>query len=584
MAGMGLAAGTLPGCARRALKTAAAARAARPNVLIMLTDDQGYGDMSCHGNPYLKTPHMDRLHAESVRLTDFHAAPMCTPTRAQLMTGVDCLRNGAMATCLGRSTVREELPMAPEIFAAGGYRTGLFGKWHLGYNWPHRPMDRGFHEATYFLGFGLTGMGHHWNTDYFDPHCYHNGELTQARGYCNDVWFDDAMAWMQQCHEDQQPFFCYLPTNLPHFPEWVDTRYAEQYADSGVADFYGMIANIDDNLGRMDAFLARTGLRDNTIVVFMSDNGGVHPQVYNAGMTGGKCTRTEGGHRVPCFMRWPGGSLRAPAAVATPAQVQDILPTLIELCGLDAPADAAFDGRSLAPLLRGEAIPDRMFVVQYYQNSIAQWDAAVVWNQWRLLYGTQLFDVRADLAQQHDVAAAHPEIVARMRAHYEQWWAGVAPRIDEFVCNHIGAPQQPEAMLCSSDWQDVRADGQASARQPKPQFVRGGPWHVQVEHSGRYRVELRRWPREANAALSAGLPPFVPRFGKPEPEGVALPIAQAYLEAAGKRYHLPTQPADKAVVFTCDLEAGRTTLQAWFADAQGADLCGAFYAYVSRVI
>ena len=556
----------------------------RPNVIIVLTDDQGYGDLSCHGNPYVKTPHLDKLHDESIRFTDFHVAPMCAPTRGQLLTGVDCLRNACMATCLGRSAVREEYPMMGEFFEASGYGTGLFGKWHVGYNWPNRPMDRGFQESVYFEGFGLTGMGHHWNSDYYDPYYYHNGELKQAKGYCDDFWFDEAMKWMRDKSQMNSPFFCYLATNLPHFPEWIDSIQSVPYESSGAADFYAMISNVDKNMGRLDQFLKDNGLFENTILIYLTDNGTVHKEVFNAGMTGGKCTRTEGGHRVPCFVRWPGGKLADPHDIETPAQVQDILPTLIDICGLKKPANAQFDGISLSPLLHGKTIPDRIFAIQYYQNSIEKYDAAIVWNQWRLLplNGDKLYDIRTDLAQKTNIASQHPEVVEKMKSFYEGWWQEVEPLIDDFVPTPVGSPHQEEVKLCSSSWQNVRADSNGSARRPGKAHIKGGPWILRVEESGNYTIEFCRWPREANTALSEGLPPFVPRFGKPEPEGVALPIEKIHIVTGGRDTCITVTGSERSVICKLPFKQGRTTLQAWFSDKNDKPLCGAFYAYMRK--
>lgn len=303
-------------------------------------------------------------------------------------------------------------------------------------------MDRGFEEAVFHQGYGLTGMGHHWNSDYYDPYYYDKEELKRAKGwYCEDFWFSEAMNWMKQCNDKKEPFFCYLPTNLPHFPFWIDTTYSNPYKESGAAEFYGLMAKFDENMGKLVKFLTNNKLSENTILIFMSDNGSVKTGVFNAGMTGGKCTRTEGGHRVPCFVRWPGGNLLKPQDISTPTQVQDIFPTLIDLCHLETPGNAAFNGVSLEPLLTGEPLPDRMFVVQYHQNDYQKYDAAIVWNQWRLLplWGDKLYDVGKDMAQENNVAEANPEIVRKMKNFYEDWWAEVEPGIDDLVPNHIGS-------------------------------------------------------------------------------------------------------------------------------------------------
>lgn len=557
---------------------------ARPNVIVILTDDQGYGDLSCFGNPILQTPHLDRLHRESVRFTDFHVSPMCAPTRGQLMSGVDCVRNAAMATCLGRSVPREDLPFLGEAFQDGGYQTGIFGKWHLGYSYPFRPMDRGFTEAVYHNGYGLTGMGHHWDSDYFDPFYYHNGEVKKADGFCTDFWFSRAMDWMRQCQRQNEPFFCYLPTNAPHFPYWVDTKYSAPYQDRGPAEFYGLIANLDENLGRLESFLTATGLRDNTILIFMTDNGTVEWRTYNAGMRGWKTRLEDGGHRVPCFVRWPAGGL-LPAGTDIPdcVQIQDIFPTLIDLCNLQTPRNAKFDGINIASLLRGTGgVEDRMMVVQFYQQFIREGHGTVMWDKWRLVRYEELYDVSSDPAQETDVAAAHPDVVARMRAHYDQWWASVEPTLSDLVPAHVGATAQPTVPLCSSEWEGARADGQDSARKALG-GPRGGPWNILVESPGMYEIDVRRWPREADLALTAAAPAFVPRFGETVSEGRALPIAKVNLRIGSREFSVSPAVGDKGSVFRAEMAAGRTQIQGWFQDAAGEDLCGSYFAYVSRL-
>ena len=584
VSGAGVLSAALPSCAHHALQRSAAHKGARPNVIVILSDDQGYGDLACHGNPVLHTPNLDRLHAASVRFTDFHVAPMCSPTRGQLLTGMDCLRNGALATCMGRHLVREGIPTIADAFAAGGYRTGLFGKWHVGNSYPYRPMDRGFQEAVYFQGYGLVSADAYWGNDYFDPHYLHNGAPERATGYCTDVWFDKAMAWMNERARQHEPFFCYLPTNAAHFPMWVAEKYRAPYEGRGPAGFFGMLANLDENIGRLDAFLRRNGLHENTIVIFMSDNGyaGGAPNVYNAGMRGGKCARYDGGHRTPCFVRWPSGGLRAPGDVGVPAQVQDIFPTLLDLCGVPAPAAARFDGMSLAPLLKDSAarLPDRMLVVQYCQKDVKEWDAAVIWNQWRLVFGKELYDIANDVGQANDVAAQHPDVVQKMRAHYETWWAGVAPLVPMFVPLHLGSSKEHPVMLTSSEWQDVRCDGADSVRKAAGGPV-GAPWRVLVEQAGTYEIELRRWPREADTALDAGVPEFKGVAGSLA-AGVALPIASAHLKVGGKDTLMPAVPGAKSAVFTMPLAAGTTDLHGWFCDPGGKEVCGAYYAYVTR--
>jgi len=553
----------------------------RPNVIVVLSDDQGYGDFSCHGNPVLRTPNLDRLHAESVRFTDFHVAPMCTPTRGQLMTGLDALHSGASSVCAGRSFVRRGIPTMAEVFAASGYRTAVFGKWHLGDSYPNLPHQRGFQEAVYHLGWGITSMADVWQNDCFDGRFRHNGALRTYKGYCTDVWFDLSMEWIRERRARREPFFLYLPTNAPHGPHWVPGKYKQLYPGIGPAAFFGMIANLDENMGRLEAFLRETGLRDDTILVFMNDNGGTSGvKLFNAGMRGRKTEYYEGGHRAACFVRWPGGGLRPPGDIGELAQVQDLLPTLVDLCGLAPPPSAKFDGASLAGLLRGraEALHDRMLVVQYGQRPV-KWDSAVMWKKWRLVKGEELYDLGRDPAQAENAAARNPDVLRRMRDHYEAWWAGVEPRLDDFSPVSIGADQENPVTLTAADWANVYCDNMQNLRAG---VDRNGPWHLLVEKDGTYEISLRRWPAEADAPIAGGVPAFQAVDGG-LPAGKALPVAKARLRIGEVDESREVGPADKAVSFTVPLKAGtRTTMQTWFLDAAGRELCGAYFAAVLR--
>lgn len=568
-----------------ALATTTAAAAGKPNVVIVLTDDQGYGDLSCHGNPILKTPQMDRLHDQSVRFTDFHAAPMCTPTRSQLMSGRDALDNGAMNVSSGRTMLRRGIPTMADIFAGWGYRTGIFGKWHLGDVYPYRPQDRGFQRAIWYPSSHISAAPDYWNNDYFDPHFrLENGAIRQFKGYCTDVLFDEAMGWMKEQAKAGQPFFAYIALNAAHGPLYVPDKYREPYRALGkdLASFFGMIANIDENLGRLEGMLQQSGLRDNTILIFMTDNGGTAGvKTFNAGMKGGKISLWEGGHRVPCFIRWPAGRLGEPRDVTDLTHIQDLLPTLGELCSLKSPPDPKWDGVSLAGLLRGRvpALPDRMLVVQFSRMDHQQpvkYDAAVLWKRWRLLNGKELYDLSTDPGQEHDIASAHPEIVAPMREHYDKWWAQIEPDVNTLSDITIGSEAQPVTLLSAADWQDVFLDQQ---RQVRRGDARSGPWGLDVAREGEYVFELRRWSREADAPLNAGLPPFRQIDGT-LPEGKALPIAKAKLRVGAVEQTRDVNPGDTFASFVVPLKKGRIKAQTWFYDAGGKELCGAYYVYV----
>src|SRR5262245_38071421 len=316
-----------------ALLALPAAAHAKPNVLIVMTDDQGLGDFSFTGNPVLKTPNLDAFAKGSVRFTDFHVCPMCSPTRGQLLTGLAALRNGATSVTAGRTFLRPGIPTMADVFAKAGYRTGIFGKWHLGDSYPHRPIDKGFQESMYHLGWGQLHSTPEFDRPLIDGRYFHNGVEKRYKGHCTDHWFDSAMAWMKERKAKGEPFLCYLPTNAPHAPHIDLDEFIRPYQGKGPAGFFGMIAHIDRRFGDLEKFLADEKLRDDTIVVFMTDNGGTAGvPTHNAGLRDRKTSYYEGGHRVPCWVRWPNGKLGEPRDIDVPTQNTDLLPTLTELC------------------------------------------------------------------------------------------------------------------------------------------------------------------------------------------------------------------------------------------------------------
>jgi arylsulfatase A-like enzyme len=559
---------------RSGVSAPAAGGGNRPNVVLVLTDDQGYGDLSGHGNPVLKTPYLDALRTQSIRFTDFHVAPMCTPTRGQVLTGRDAMANGATFVCLGRSMMRHDLPTMAEIFAAGGYRTGHFGKWHLGDSYPHRPQDRGFQETVHHGAWGITSIADHFGNDYYDDTYRHNGKREKYTGYCTDVWFDEAMKYMRKRQAAGEPFFVYLPTNCPHSPHWVAEKYAAPYKRKGLpAPFFGQIANIDENMGRLIAMLDETKLAEDTILIFMTDNGTVRGEkVFNAGMRGKKTQLWEGGHRVPCYVRWPAGKLGRPRDIDELTECQDMLPTLIDLCGLKAPRGMKLDGVSLAGLLRGtgEHLADRMLVIQY-GASPRKGAAAVLWRKWRLVNDRQLYDVAADPHQDKDVAAEHSDVVRKMREHYAAWWKRTRPEFERVRYIRLGSEKANPMMLYSSDWVGSYADnfGNLAAGNGI------GRWHVIVEKAGTYEFTLRRWAPEADTPLAASL-------AGPMGKGKAVPIAEARLRIGGVDLTSPAPGGAKAVSFTVNLEAGKTLLETWFHDKAGKPLCSAYYTRAER--
>ena len=573
-------------CALAALMAVAVLRAQQgPNVIVVMTDDQGYGDLSAHGNPVLKTPNLDELHSQSVRFTDFHVAPMCTATRGQLLTGRDALDNGASFVCMGRSLIREDLPTMAGIFQSAGYATGHFGKWHLGDNYPFRPQDRGFRETVHHGAWGITSLADYFGNDYFNDHYRHNGGIEQYSGYCTDVWFQETMSWIRRQVREDKPFLVYLPTNAPHVPLWAPQKYIDPYlgrVESRVAKFFGMIASVDENMGRLTALLDELDIADDTIFVFLGDNGTAQSEtVFNAGMRGKKRSLYDGGHRVPLFFRCPAGNIGAPRDIDPLTHVQDVLPTLLELSGIPAPADASFDGISLAPALRGaeQDLTERMLVVQYGGVLEKHRDAAVMWNKWRLVNGKELYDIGNDPGQQIDVVEKFPDVAAKMQAHYAEWWDELMPAAQSYPRIAVGTRAERQTRLSASDWKGVYCDN--------PGCVRGGqalsgPWSIRVERPGRYRFSLRRWPQESGLSLRDPAPPLQGEFGDLM-AGKALPIAQARLRVGDLEMTKEAGRGDKEIVFETNLTPGERQLQSWFLDEAGEFLAGAYYLEVERI-
>jgi len=587
----------------------------KPNVLIIMTDDQGYPEISAHGNPVLQTPNLDRLHEQSLRLSDYHVAPMCTPTRGQLLTGLDAARNGAVNGSSGRALIRQEVPIMANYFGDAGYSTGVFGKWHLGANYPYRPQDRGFQESVWYPSSSIPSVPAYWGNDYFDDVYMHNGKEKQFNGYCTDVFFDEAKRFMTESAKKKRPFLCYLATNTPHgpfIPKEKDRKaIAEVLAQSKfdhlndglkkrLSMYLGMIRNIDWNMGKLIKFLDDQGLVEDTILIFKTDNGSLlGPQYFNAGMRGKKTEIWEGGHRVPCFISWPKGEFGKPRDVGGLTQVQDILPTLLDLCKIKPKKKTTFDGISLAPVLKGkkQVSEDRILIINYSrmpgfsnypsphsQTQMRADQAAVLWKRWRLLEDRELYDLESDPMQKKNVIDQHPEVVAKMRKPLYEWWEGVKDLANEAQnAAIVGTQYENPTKLSATEWLDVFVDQQGQIRRG---VLKNGYWLIDVARAGEYEIELRRWPKEADGTISGTLP---------DGSGTALPINQAMLFMSGhnhlnisekRSYQFEgltkrVNSKDKGIIFTMNLNKGPTALHTWF---KGKDeiMLSAYYVYVNR--
>ena len=546
-------------------------RREKPNVILIMTDDQGYGDLRCHGNVRIRTPNLDRLYRESVRLTNYHVSPTCSPTRAALLTGHYSNRAGVWHTIMGRSILpRDEITMA-QIFALNGYHTGIFGKWHLGDNFPSRPQDKGFQECVVHGGGGIGQTPDWWGNDYFDDTYFKNGRPHRFTGYCTDVFFREALNFIERNKDG--PFFCYLPTNAPHGPYRVPERYASHYrkADVPSPNFYGMIENIDENVGRLLSYLRNFGLEENTIVIFTTDNGtaagitrrGGRVLGYNAGMRGKKGSEYDGGHRVPFFIRWPAGGVTGGRDIDRLTAHIDVFPTLIDLCGLKVPDGLDFDGKSLTSLIRGESSdwPDRVVVVDSQRiDHPRKWrKCSVMTERWRLVNGEELYDIRKDPSQRENVARDYPEVVKRLRRAYEQWWERVSERFDRYARIVLGDPAENPSRLTCHDWHGPRVPWSQSMI--RAGMVANGFWAVEIAREGLYEFTLRWYPKEEDKVILA--------------EKARIKI--------GKFEETKTIPKGACEVkFRAKLSAGKTELRTWFIEKNGRSR-GAYFVYVERI-
>jgi arylsulfatase A len=406
-----------------------------PNIVLLLADDMGWGDVHHNGNDAIATPAIDRLHAEGVTLDRFYVSPVCSPTRSSLLTGRHHLRLRVLSTTGGLEVMHGDEATLAEALKPAGYVSGCFGKWHNGANHPSTAHGQGFDEF-----FGFNGG---FFSNYFDPELEHDGATAVRRGFITDVLTDGAVAFIEK--HARHPFFCYVPFNACHSPMQAPDELFVKYTAKGfepkTAAEYAMVENLDANVGRILAKLDALGLAENTIVMFASDNGPNLGKVttprFNGGMRGGKGSLFEGGQRVPCVIRWK-GTLRPGGQVSRIAQHVDVFPTLLELAAVRPPSVAALDGRSLVPLLSGTAVawPERLLFEVSGRDGrdgspIARYPGTARSQNHRWVHdGKQemLFDLRNDPGETDNIAARQPAIAATLSRAYDEWFEqAVAP-------------------------------------------------------------------------------------------------------------------------------------------------------------
>ena len=558
----------------------------KPNIIIVITDDQGYGDVGAHGNTMIKTPNLDRLHGQSVRLTDYHVDPTCSPTRSALMTGRYSSRTGVWHTIMGRSMMASDEVTVAELLRDAGYRTAAFGKWHLGDNYPCRPQDQGFEHTVIHGGGGVGQTPDYWGNDYFDDTYWVNGTPTKFEGYCTDVWFREALKFIEQSKGGDKPFFAYISTNAPHGPFLVDEKYSKPYEDKGVpgnmAKFYGMIENIDENMGLLMKKLDEWKLADNTVLIFTTDNGtaagagalasgkevNVKPGTggwpgFNAGMRATKGSPFDGGHRVPMFIRWPGGKLGNARDIDTLTAHIDVLPTLCDLAGVKVPGELKIDGTSLAPLLKNLNIkwPDRTLLVhsQRIENPKKGKTFAVMTERWRWVDGKGLYDITADPGQQNDLSDKHPDVVKQLSAAYDKWFDSISTRFDEYVRIGIGSEKENPVHLTCHDWHTNNGGVPWHQGHIERDQKANGYWAIDATKAGKYAITLRRRPAH-------------------DPKPIGEEIARVQI---GKlNAEAPIAKGATSVTIEVELDAGPATLQTWF--GEGNKATGAYFVEIEK--
>ncbi|MHC4444224.1 MAG: arylsulfatase [Planctomycetota bacterium] len=563
---------------------ATSAQTSRPNVIMIMTDDQGYGDLGFHGNPIIKTPNIDNIARQSAQMQYFHVSPVCTPTRACLMTGRYNQRTKAIDTYMGRAMMHPDEVTIAEMLSSAGYRTGIFGKWHLGDHYPMRPHDQGFTESLVHHGGGIRQPSDPpQGNSYFDPLLEHNGKLTKTKGYCSNVYTDAAIKFITK--NRNRPFFVYLPYNCPHTPlEVADKDYMpymnmdlsiekfpaigngimhpQRYSKEETAKIYGMVTNIDDNLGRLFAKLDKLKLTDNTMVIFLTDNGPQQPR-YNSGLNMRKGSVYDGGIRVPCFIRWP-GKIEPGKKIDRIAAHIDLAPTLLEACSVAPPANVKLDGKSLMPLLTKQNAdwPDRTLYFQWHRGDKPELNraCAVRRQRYKLVQPNgipdkkpwkpkfQLYDMLADPYEMNDIAAQHPQILARMKADHESWFRDVCSTRGFEPCQiHIGTPHENPVVLTRQDWRGPRASWRTEGL---------GYWVVLVAREGKYDITLRFRPMA-------------------EPTSAHFFLGKVKLEQKSEAH------ANKSTFKAVSLPPGPNRLMAW--TAKGEQELGVNYVEVKRI-
>ena len=577
----------------------------RPNVILIITDDQGYGDISATGNPYIHTPNLDSLINESAFFSNYHVDPTCSPSRAALLTGKYAHRVNVWHTVMGGNFLPAEEVTLAEAFKAVGYNTALFGKWHLGGNYPFRPIDQGY-DTWVGQGDGGTGAAtDYWFNDRVDDHYIINNRWEHLEGYGTDVFFNRAIEYLKEV-DQAAPFFIHLATYIPHNPVTIpDTSWIQDLKEKvplQTAYYYAGIERVDYNLGRLRKQLEESELSHNTILLYMSDNGGTYGiEIFNAGMRSGKGSPYDGGHRVPLVLHWPGGGLDNYQEINSLTAHVDIFPTMLELCNVELNKPIDFDGQSLVKLLKGksEGWPDRKLVVEVQRQTdpVKYYNSAVMSEDWRLVNGVELYHIKKDPGQQNDVSSKYPAITNEMKKHFDVYWQSMKEEEKYAKSPVLGENGITEIALCSEEWIPLNDE-----LPPWNQYhvsmgmKKEGYWTFRTVKDGTYSIIVSRWPLESGLPFNqAALPrqsPDAYHFGSlllysiyntHNQEFSPLKVHAVRVRTGESEKQKVIGHDDKLVSFDFTLEKGMHTIKADLLDNRGEVITSAYYIKIKEL-
>jgi len=566
----------------------------KPNIILVMTDDQGYGDYSCHGNPWLQTQALDKFSESAVNLSNFHVATTCSPTRAGLLTGMHCNRTGTWHTVNGRSFLSTRFPTIATSLKEIGYSTSIFGKWHLGDNYPFRPQDRGFEETLVHGGGGVGQGPDFWGNDYFDDTYLHNGVEKQYSGYCADIWFGEAIKYIENQSKSDRPFFCYISSNTAHGPHYAPQEFIDPFLDDNEIvnpGFMGQVANIDYNFGLLMEAIVEHKLERNTIIIFTNDNGTAGGaqldknehviKGFNASMRGKKASEYEGGHRVAFMAQFPESMNITSKLYDELVTYTDIVPTILDIVGVESPHERTFDGQSILPLLKNEEqqdLDERIVIVDTQRSEFPiKWKrSCIMQNQWRLINKTELYNLRFDPGQIDNIIEHHPKLAEKLIEAYEHWWTDQEK--DHFIDNRIiiGTTYENPSLLMSHDWHAEHTPPWHQAHVRSGQ-VSNGPWSLYVAENGNYEIKLYRWHPKLKVESSQGLPAYDDwKIGK------ELKLVSAKISLGGKYLESSELVNDTHFLFETKLEKGDLDFQTWVIDETGIER-GSYYVEIKKV-